>query len=117
MDMNTLSLNELASRCEVNSRKWFPHLHDHQLTSRNELIKHYGLGLAEEAGEVVGVIKKMTGYRAGQSRHSTVKDMGYELVDVLVYLLNIASALDIDLESALVDKTAECERRWGATPL
>lgn len=106
-------LNELSETCLANSKRWFPHLHDPTITSDAERMKHLGLGLAEEAGEVAGIIKKATGYRPGQAAHSAPPDLPSELVDVLVYLLNIAANAQIDLDTALANKTAECERRWG----
>ena len=108
-----MTLNELAAMCRTNSERWFAHLHDPAITSDAGRLKHMALGLAEEAGEVAGVVKKMTGYRDGQAKHSTGANLPHELVDVLVYLLNIAADQGVDLDSALIEKTAVCNQRWG----
>lgn len=109
-----MSLNDLAATCAANSARWFPHLHDPAVTSRSEHLKHMALGLAEEAGEVAGIVKKATGYREGQASHSASPDLPHELVDVLVYLLNIAAHQGVDLDAALTEKTAICDERWGS---
>lgn len=106
-------LNELAALASANSERWFPHLHDRTVTSEHEQLKHMALGLAEEAGEVAGVIKKLTGYASGQDAHSTYDSLGMELCDVLVYAFNIAAILDLDLDSSLASKIAVCNGRWG----
>jgi NTP pyrophosphatase (non-canonical NTP hydrolase) len=108
------TLNDLATTCAANSARWFPHLADPDITTPHEHLKHMGLGLGEEAGEVQGIIKKLTGYRGGQDAHSRYHAIGLELIDVLVYTLNIAALLDIDLDEALAAKTATCNERWGA---
>ena len=106
-------LRSLSRQCSRNSERWFPHLHDRNVTSLNEQLKHMALGLTEEPGEVAGIIKKLTGYTAGQDAHSRYEAIGHELTDVIVYAFNIAAALNIDLDVALYEKTAICEQRWG----
>ena len=108
-------LNGLALTCAMNSLRWFPHLHDPEITSDAERLKHMALGLTEEAGEAAGIVKKSTGYLAGQAKHSTGDGLAHELVDVLVYLLNIAHDQGIDMDVALAEKTAICEARWGTS--
>jgi hypothetical protein len=99
------TLNQLAEQSRSNSERWFPHLHDPHITSPNELLKHFTLGLTEEAGEVAGVVKKMTGYRKGQADHSSPLNLAHELVDVLTYLLHIAAHEGIDIDAAVAEKT------------
>ena len=109
----------LQGRALNNSRRWFPHLHDPEQTTEFERLKHMGLGLAEEAGEVAGVIKKITGYKAGQANHSNIDIDAYrdrldsELIDVLVYLINIAADNGTDLLKAYLAKEETCNERWG----
>jgi len=110
----TRPLNDLAEQAAINSQSWFPHLHDTSVTSDAERLKHMALGPTEEAGEVAGVIKKLTGYRPGQAAHSIEGNLAFELVDVLVYALNIAHDQGLDLDAALAAKTAVCEERWGS---
>lgn len=106
------ALIDLAADCAANSERWFPHLHEGPQTER---LKHMTLGLCEEAGEVAGVIKKLTGYKPGQAKHSgdQLSKLGPEMADVLIYLLNIAHEMNIDLDGEVIAKTAVCEARWG----
>ncbi len=111
---NIHPLRSIALQCSRNSERWFPHLHDRDVTSLNEQLKHMALGLTEEAGEVAGIVKKLTGYTAGQDAHSRYESIGHELADVIVYAFNLAAVLDVDLDRALAEKTAICEARWGS---
>lgn len=107
------ALDELAERANVNSRRWFPHLYG--AAPAADRIKHMTLGLNEEAGEVAGVIKKLTGYAPGQAAHSGEQQerLAGELADVFVYLLNLAHDVNVDLMTAYLDKERVCNARWG----
>jgi len=56
------------------------------------------LGLANEAGEVAGKIKKIFRDRGGQISEEDRESLKYELGDVLWYLSQICTSLDIDLK-------------------
>ena len=61
------------------------------------------LGLASEAGEVAGKIKKVIRDKGGIIDDTTREDIKKELGDVLWYVSQIASELGLDL-SEIVDK-------------
>ena len=55
------------------------------------------LGLANEAGEVAGKIKKIFRNKEGEVTDEDRSSLKYELGDVLWYLSQVCTALDIDL--------------------
>ena len=55
------------------------------------------LGLANEAGEVAGKIKKIFRDKQGKFSNEDLTDLKYELGDVLWYLSQVCTALDLDL--------------------
>lgn len=68
------------------------------------------LGLAGEAGEVAGDVKK---HLRGDFDEVELRErLKKELADVRVYLEMIAHALAIDLDAAVADKLDEVEKRW-----
>ncbi|MCA9971468.1 MAG: nucleoside triphosphate pyrophosphohydrolase family protein [Anaerolineales bacterium] len=56
------------------------------------------LGLANEAGEVAGKVKKIFRDRGGQISPADREALKYELGDVLWYLAQICTELDLTLE-------------------
>lgn len=69
----------------------------------------YGLGIAEEAGEVAGKIKKF--FRGDYTREQTREMVLLELGDVAWYLARIAKQFDITFEEVLIANTAKLESR------
>lgn len=65
-------------------------------------IYYPALGLASEAGEVCGKIKKIMRDNGGVVSVETRLKLTDELGDVLWYVSNLASELDIDLERMAV---------------
>ena len=55
------------------------------------------LGLANEAGEVAGKIKKIFRDKKGKFTNEDLTDLKYERGDVLWYLSQVCTALDLDL--------------------
>ena len=55
------------------------------------------LGLANEAGEVAGKIKKIFRDKQGKFSNEDLTALKYELGDVLWYLSQVCTALDLDL--------------------
>lgn len=98
---------DVAQACLANSKRWFPDPHNRGL---EHAILHMALGVAGEAGEVVELVKKA--HRFGETEQINRKKLGDELIDVIVYCLNLCALLDIDPEIALRDKTHECEQRY-----
>lgn len=109
--MNT-PLTDLSHTLLANSRRWFPEVTKAGLT--NEII-HMTLGIAGEVGEVAEHIKKA--HRYGPDAAWTLDPMaiGFELADVLTYILNLAALLDLNMDEMLGEKQAVCEARWGKT--
>lgn len=69
------------------------------------------LGLASEAGELLGEYKKFL--RDGDS-HSLFRDrFAEELGDLLWYLANAATKFGLDLETVAASNLAKCEQRWA----
>ena len=69
-----------------------------------ELVKARGWD-AEEVGELAKAYRRHRAlFAEGQPESDTRAELAGELADVLSYLLDIAQRLDVDLESALIDK-------------
>jgi NTP pyrophosphatase (non-canonical NTP hydrolase) len=105
------TLGELQDRAIRDSRAWFPTVH----ATRQSALVHFALGIAGEVGELVNLIKKANrsdDFDGFTGEH--YKDLAFEIADVAIYLLDIASELDIDLADAIEDKRAVLIKRWGA---
>lgn len=110
------TLNELAERQLADSNRWFPSVHQPRtLTGQQSAVLHFALGAAGEAGEIANKAKKWLGYLDQGSQYSDewlVENMADEIPDVIVYLLDLAATLDIDIDRALADKRGVCMGRW-----
>lgn len=72
------------------------------------------LGLANEAGEVAGKIKKVFRDKDGEINEETRQALASELGDVLWYLAQVCTELEIPLEEvaqANLDKLLDRQRR------
>ncbi len=69
------------------------------------------LGLSDEAGEVSGKIKKIFRDKGGTFAPEDIVDIKKELGDVLWYLSQIATELDISLEEVALVNKAKLESR------
>jgi NTP pyrophosphatase (non-canonical NTP hydrolase) len=66
----------------------------------------------EECGELAKAARKQQNLKTG--KHSQEHNLGHEAADVLVYLLEICNAYDIDLEKAFREKEAiNSKRVWS----
>jgi len=65
-----------------------------------EGVEYTALGLASEAGEVAGVVKKFI--RGDQPSDTTVELLFKELGDVLWYVSQIASEWELDLDEIAI---------------
>ena len=71
--------------------------------------------LGEEVGELFKAVRKLEGLSV--DRQSEVHEVGFELVDVFIYLCAIANRLGLDLETEFRSKEAINEQRvWDAPP-
>ena len=69
--------------------------------------------LVGEVGETANILKKI---RRGDKPLSAVKaDLAKELADVQIYLIQLCRALEVDLESAVIDKFNEVSKRIGSS--
>mgnify|MGYP001232285482 CR=1 FL=1 len=69
------------------------------------------LGLASEAGEVAGKIKKVVRDKAGVADEQTRKEIGKELGDTLWYLSQLASELGLSLATLAVENLNKLQDR------
>ncbi|MFN7472497.1 MAG: nucleoside triphosphate pyrophosphohydrolase family protein [Roseiflexaceae bacterium] len=86
MHVDTLNAYQTASR-----KTW-------GLIHTDHAIVYPTLGLTNEAGEVAGKIKKIFRDRAGVISDADREALKYELGDVLWYLAQICTELDLTLE-------------------
>lgn len=68
------------------------------LVHTDHAIVYPTLGLANEAGEVAGKVKKLFRDKGGHISVEDREDLKYELGDVLWYLAQICTELDLTLE-------------------
>ncbi len=75
-----------------------------------QLILHMGLGLVGEAGEIANDLKKW--HRGDFDSFELATRLGTELPDVLIYLVLLAGALNINLEEVWEIKKEYNDRRF-----
>ncbi len=104
--MHLIDIQELEYK---DIEEYFPEL------SKNgaQLILHMGLGLVGEAGEIANDLKKW--HRGDFGIIELVDRMSKELPDVLIYLVLMAGALNIDIEDAWKEKKAYNDQRYRKT--
>ncbi len=68
------------------------------------------LGALGELGEFANVLKKV--HRGDYSVDDTISDMKAEIADVFIYLMKICQHLDIDLETAFLEKLEVNKKRF-----
>ena len=76
-----------------------------------EAISYCGLGLAEEAGEVVGKIKKIIRDNNGMITTDRVEAISLELGDVMWYVAALANELNLDLEDIAIKNVEKLNKR------
>lgn len=99
-------LNTLAGLCLTDSRRWFGD------TNTTEDLGYMALAMAGEVGEFCNVVKKIERKSLDLSDAKTWLMLSSELTDVLVYLLNIAGMLHIDLEKSFMAVRGANEKRF-----
>jgi NTP pyrophosphatase (non-canonical NTP hydrolase) len=110
-----MSLKELADDQHKRAWRWFP--------GHAEDLKHHVLGMVGEAGEVANLVKK---WDRGDFEFNTPIDkedsfsvttyreiIGEEVIDVLIYVLNVCAILGIDPDEVLEQKNEFNESRFG----
>lgn len=77
--------------------------------------KNLAMALSVESSELVEIFQWMSQEEAASVMSGDkAQDVRDEVADILTYLLRIADVLEIDLDSALSDKTADNTRRYPA---
>ena len=81
-------------------------------------LSDWACALAGETGEACNVVKKLRRAEDGlqgnvKTKAELHKDLAAELADTFTYLLCLASAANIDLETAFVEKFNKVSREQG----
>lgn len=98
-DMNLL---DLARQAHNDSKVWFPDNADD--------LQHHILGLCGEAGEVANIAKKID--RGTHDLESARKDLAEEVIDVVIYAMNICAILGVDPNKMWDLKRAKNKQRF-----
>jgi NTP pyrophosphatase (non-canonical NTP hydrolase) len=90
-----MHLNDMVRLSFADSQKWFPKMHYEK--NVEELLIHFALGLAGEAGEVANKVKKFDSgtYETWAEFVAECRD---ELADVIMYVFDLAAVMGVDLE-------------------
>lgn len=69
----------------------------------------------EEVGELSKAVRSLTGLRVNRKHIESYKNLGEELADCLIYILDIANLAGINLENALREKEKiNSMRKWSS---
>lgn len=98
-------LSELVRTCNEDSKRWFP--------DTAGSLAFLSLCICGEAGELANIVKKVERGTASWRDASTRNAAAMELVDVLIYVADMAGAMGVNLAQAYKMKRAENERRFG----
>jgi len=78
-----------------------------------ETISDIFILLVEEVGELAKIIRRVQGLKLAQDSKVN-KNISYEIVDCLIYLLDLANQLNIDLAKAFREKEKmNKKRKWA----
>lgn len=78
------------------------------IKEKNDQLLNGAIGLCGETGEVADLIKKYIYH----GKELNVEDLVLELGDVLWYIAEIATAIDIDLESVFRENIRKLKKRY-----
>ncbi len=80
--------------------------------------KNLAMALTGEVGELVEIFQWLTEEqsRAVATAPETARAVRDELADVLIYLVELSSALDVDLNEAVITKLAKNALKYPADP-
>ena len=74
-----------------------------------ETATHIFMLFTEECGEMAKAIRKLENIHS--DKNSEVFELGSEMADILIYLLDLANHFGIDLEKAFRDKEEKNKKR------
>lgn len=77
--------------------------------------KNLAMALIAEAAELVEHFQWLTPEESKNVSGEKLRDIGYEMADIFIYLLRMAEQLDIDLMKVSREKIAINETRFPAT--
>jgi NTP pyrophosphatase (non-canonical NTP hydrolase) len=103
-----VNLKRLSEQCVDDSWRWFGD------TGKVNDIVHHTLAMAGEVGEFANIVKKIDRGSLDVNDPGVRKQLGNELTDVLVYLLNIVGLLGIDLDACYRSVRLNNEKRFTA---
>jgi len=98
MENKQVSLREYQELCKRTAKKF---------DNKNEEIADWGLGLAGEAGDAAGCIKK-TFFHKNDQTNGIKENLG----DIMWYLAMICNFFDWDLETILADNLEKLKKRY-----
>jgi NTP pyrophosphatase (non-canonical NTP hydrolase) len=99
-------LHFLKQQCTTDSKRWFP--------GKAQELPNLVLCLAGEVGEVANLVKKHV--RGSMSHEDMMQELPEEVVDVLIYLLNLMgheAFKDVDWMDLWYKKRKFNEERFG----
>jgi len=109
-------LDMLIKQCQKDSKEWFPKAADTTSTNpeeRRRAIVHHALALAGEAGEVADWVKKLDRGSYDITSEIFQRSVKEEIVDVFIYVLNLAGAFEMDLLKAYLTKREKNVQRFA----
>jgi NTP pyrophosphatase (non-canonical NTP hydrolase) len=109
-------LDILVKQCVKDSTEWFPEAADATATdleARRRAGMHHALALCGEAGEVANWMKKMDRGSYDFDNEIFQHSIKEEIVDVFIYILNLAGLFEMDLLKAYVSKRDKNVKRFG----
>lgn len=109
-------LTELVEVCLADSKRWFPDVCPQPDDSSRQTVMHlthHTLAMFGEVGEFANLLKKIERGSLSLDDQDVYNDLAEELTDVLIYLLNIAGILKVDLLDEFNRKRMLNEGRFG----
>ena len=87
------SIREIQAQCQADSEFWFATFENPVYQS----LPLQTLALCGEAGELANLVKKLVRGDLDPKDDAVVQAIADEVVDVLIYLANVANILNLDL--------------------
>lgn len=109
-------LDVLVKQCLKDSKDWFPgtaNASSGQAGDIQRALIHHSLSLCGEAGELANLIKKVDRGQFDVTSIMFQNDAREELVDVFIYVLNLAGLLGMDLLKEYLKKRDKNSARFG----
>jgi NTP pyrophosphatase (non-canonical NTP hydrolase) len=95
---------DIQKQCMEDSIQWFPN-------AANDLTA-LTLGVCGESGEFADIVKKVA--RGSLILDDAVPKLQEELIDIFIYVMNLAELLCVDVVAQYVDKREKNIARFGS---